>query len=153
FNKIQADYQGLLGITSDLVDTLEGALRGEHIEPDALQKICSRLVASQRTTANNNVVMSNGENGAHNTLSKFSYCDTLRQSLSIRQPQDYGGLKLEWGTVELDYDKINETLKGSNQTQIWRLLQAFRWRLTKTNVELREAYLTEFIGHDLLDLT
>ncbi|KAM3174106.1 hypothetical protein ACTXT7_011207 [Hymenolepis weldensis] len=153
FNKIQADYQGLLGITSDLVDTLEGALRGEHIEPDALQKICSRLVASQRTTANNNVAMSNGENGAHNTSSKFSYCDTLRQSLSIRQPQEYGGLKQEWGTIELDYDKINETLKGSNQTQVWRLLQAFRWRLTKTNVELREAYLTEFIAHDLLDLT
>nr|CDS29502.1 lisH domain containing protein ARMC9 [Hymenolepis microstoma] len=153
FNKIQEDYQSLIGITSDLVDTLEGVLRGEHVEPDALQKICCRLVASQRTTVNKNVALGNKENGVSNTSSKFSYCDTLRQSLSIRKPQENLGSKQEWGIVELDYKKINETLNGSNQTQIWRLLQALRWRLTKTNVELREAYLTEFIGHDLLDLT
>lgn len=36
-------------------------------------------------------------------------------------------LKQEWGAVELDFEKVNETLKGSNQTQIWRLLQALRW--------------------------
>ncbi|KAM7539561.1 hypothetical protein Aperf_G00000032144 [Anoplocephala perfoliata] len=157
FSKIQNDYQSLLGITTDLVDTLEGALRGDRIEPDALQNICSRLVASQRT-ANNCAMYNNGENKVplvegYNTSANLSYGDTLRQSLSIRPFQENSGPKQEWGTVELDFDKINDTLKGSNQTQIWRLLQALRWRLTKTNVELREAYLTEFIGHDLLDLT
>ncbi|VDO09071.1 unnamed protein product [Rodentolepis nana] len=153
FNKIQEDYQSLICITSDLVDTLEGVLRGEHIEPDALQKICCRLVASQRPTINKNAALGNAENGTFNASSKFDYCDSLRQSLSIRIPQENPGLKQDWGIAELDYKKIKEALNGSNQTQIWRLLQALRWRLTKTNVELREAYLTEFIGHDLLDLT
>nr|CDS15161.1 lisH domain containing protein ARMC9 [Echinococcus granulosus] len=156
FTKIQNDYQTLLGITTDLVDTLEGALRGDHIEPNVLQQICSRLVASQRAPGGG--VGSSGAFGdtltqAHTYSTNFSYGDTLRQSLSLRLPQESGGYQQEWGTAELDFDKINDALKGPNQTQIWRLLQALRWRLTKTNVELREAYLTEFIGHDLLDLT
>ncbi|KAL5111404.1 LisH domain-containing protein ARMC9 [Taenia crassiceps] len=152
--KIQNDYQTLLGIATDLVDTLEGALRGDHIEPNVLQQICSRLVASQRGPGG-------GSSGAFgdtlaqtsSTSANLSYGDTLRQSLCLRQPQENGGYQQEWGTMELDFDKINDALKGPNQIQIWRLLQALRWRLTKTNVELREAYLTEFIGHDLLDLT
>ncbi|VDM32524.1 unnamed protein product [Hydatigera taeniaeformis] len=157
FSKIQNDYQTLLGIATDLVDTLEGALRGDHIEPTVLQQICSRLVASQRAPDGGSGT-SRGAFG--DTLAQtcsnpaiFSYGDTLRQSLSLRQPQENGGCQQEWGKMELDFDKINDALKGQNQTQIWRLLQALRWRLTKTNVELREVYLTEFIGHDLLDLT
>nr|VZI51706.1 unnamed protein product [Spirometra erinaceieuropaei] len=51
FSKIQNDYQSLLGITTDLVDTLEAALRGEQIQGDVLQQICSRLVATQRAMA------------------------------------------------------------------------------------------------------
>ncbi|VDK36323.1 unnamed protein product [Taenia asiatica] len=157
FTKVQNDYQTLLGIATDLVDTLEGALRGDHIEPNVLQQICSRLVASQRVPGDGGV----GSSGAFgdtlaqtcSTSANFSYGDTLRQSLCLRQQQENEGYQQEWGTTELDFDKINDALKGPNQTQIWRLLQALRWRLTKTNVELREAYLTEFIGHDLLDLT
>lgn len=96
FTKIQNDYQILLGIATDLVDTLEGALRGDHIEPTVLQQICSRLVASQRGSGSASV----GSSGAFGdtlgqtcpTSANFSYGDTLRQSLCLRQQQENGGL-------------------------------------------------------------
>ncbi|VDD76981.1 unnamed protein product [Mesocestoides corti] len=160
FTKIQNDYQGLLGITTDLVDTLEASLRGDHIEPNVLQEICSRLIASQRGSSvwpvdslEENLTFSETLLRAKNS-SNFSYGNTLRQSLRCHQPTgEINRYADKLATCELDFDKINDTLKGSNVTQIWRLLQALRWRLTKTTVDLREQQLTEFIKHDLLDLT
>ena len=96
FTKIQNDYQSLLGITTDLVDTLEGALRGDHIEPNVLQQICSRLVISQRASgvenANGSATFPDSLAQAYSNSTNFSYGDTLRQSLSLRPTQHNEGL-------------------------------------------------------------
>ncbi len=94
-SKLQSDYQSLLEITTDLVDTLEAALRGDHIEGNVLQEICSRLVASQRGSSVRPAdSLDDGRTFAEaiqtaKTDGAFSYGNTLRQSLRSR-PSNFG---------------------------------------------------------------
>lgn len=167
FSKIQNDYQSLLGITTDLVDTLESALRGEQIQGDVLQQICSRLVATQRGTAiwptdsfDENGALS-GTVASTNDGDLFSYGATLRQSLrygtSNSHTQNIGmGEGRATASVKLcglNFDKIKNAFKTLDPREVWRLLQALRWRLTRVSVEQRELALTAFIANDLLELT
>ena len=47
FNKSQADYHVLIGITAELVDSLENAISGKTIASEYLSSIISRLFNSQ----------------------------------------------------------------------------------------------------------
>ncbi|KAM7409565.1 hypothetical protein PAMA_001176 [Pampus argenteus] len=47
FNKMQADYHNLIGITAELVDSLEATVSGKMISPEYLQTVCVRLFSSQ----------------------------------------------------------------------------------------------------------
>lgn len=47
FNKVQADYHNLIGISAELVDSLENTIRGKPVTPEYLQNICNRLFNSQ----------------------------------------------------------------------------------------------------------
>lgn len=47
FNKIQADYHNLIGVTAELVDSLEATVSGKMISPEYLQSVCVRLFSSQ----------------------------------------------------------------------------------------------------------
>uniref|UniRef100_A0A7N6BW85 LisH domain-containing protein ARMC9 n=1 Tax=Anabas testudineus TaxID=64144 RepID=A0A7N6BW85_ANATE len=47
FNKMQADYHNLIGITAELVDSLEATVSGKMISPEYLQSVCVRLFSSQ----------------------------------------------------------------------------------------------------------
>ncbi|PIK58886.1 putative lisH domain-containing protein ARMC9 [Apostichopus japonicus] len=47
YNKIQADYHNLIGITAELVDTLESCISGNQVTPDYLQSVCQRLFSNQ----------------------------------------------------------------------------------------------------------
>ena len=47
FNKVQADYHNLIGITAELVDSLESTIRGKPVQPEYLQNICKGLFNSQ----------------------------------------------------------------------------------------------------------
>nr|VZI40757.1 unnamed protein product [Spirometra erinaceieuropaei] len=53
----------------------------------------------------------------------------------------------------LNFDKVKNALKTLDPREVWRLLQALRWRLTRVSVEQRELALTAFIVNDLLELT
>ncbi|VDK86569.1 unnamed protein product [Dibothriocephalus latus] len=167
FSKIQNDYQSLLGITTDLVDTLEAALRGEQIQGDVLQQICSRLVATQRGTTiwptdsyDENGGL-NGTSASTNDVDLFSYGATLRQSLrygtsNSHTPKIGTGEDRSTASVKLcglNFDKIKNALKTLDPREVWRLLQALRWRLTRVTVDQRELALTAFIANDLLELT
>lgn len=43
----QGDYQNLIGITADLVDSLERTVQGDPVTPEYLQQICTRLFSNQ----------------------------------------------------------------------------------------------------------
>uniref|UniRef100_A0AAQ6A287 LisH domain-containing protein ARMC9 n=1 Tax=Amphiprion ocellaris TaxID=80972 RepID=A0AAQ6A287_AMPOC len=47
FSKMQADYQNLIGITAELVDSLEATVSGKMISPEYLQSVYVRLFSSQ----------------------------------------------------------------------------------------------------------
>lgn len=47
FNKMQADYHNLIGVTAELVDSLEATVNGKMITPEYLQSVCVRLFNNQ----------------------------------------------------------------------------------------------------------
>ncbi|XP_053896331.1 lisH domain-containing protein ARMC9 isoform X4 [Malaclemys terrapin pileata] len=47
FNKIQVDYHNLIGVTAELVDSLEATVNGKMITPEYLQSVCVRLFSNQ----------------------------------------------------------------------------------------------------------
>lgn len=47
FNKSQADYHVLIGITAELVDSLESTISGKPVAPEYLSSIISRLFNTQ----------------------------------------------------------------------------------------------------------
>ncbi|XP_059559491.1 lisH domain-containing protein ARMC9 isoform X3 [Myotis daubentonii] len=47
YNKIQADYHNLIGVTAELVDSLEATVSGKMITPEYLQSVCIRLFSNQ----------------------------------------------------------------------------------------------------------
>jgi hypothetical protein len=47
FNKVQADYHSLIGITAELVDSLESTISGKPVSPEYIQNICYKLFNTQ----------------------------------------------------------------------------------------------------------
>ena len=47
FNKVQTDYHSLIGITAELVDTLESSISGKPVSTEYVQKICFKLFNTQ----------------------------------------------------------------------------------------------------------
>jgi hypothetical protein len=47
FNKVQTEYHGLIGVTAELVDTLEKSIAGNSVSSEYVQKICYKLFNSQ----------------------------------------------------------------------------------------------------------
>ena len=47
FNKVQSDYHGLIGITAELVDSLESTISGKPVTPEYIQNICYKLFQTQ----------------------------------------------------------------------------------------------------------
>uniref|UniRef100_A0A8C8E3J9 LisH domain-containing protein ARMC9 n=1 Tax=Oryzias sinensis TaxID=183150 RepID=A0A8C8E3J9_9TELE len=126
FNKMQADYHNLIGITAELVDSLEATISGKMISPEYLQSVYARLFNNQ-----------------------------MRQSSDFTRPgtvsTQYGRPKEVPILPSLDYEKLKKDLiEGSDRLKTL-LLQALRWRLTRSLPgEQRETVLQAYIGNDLL---
>uniref|UniRef100_A0A8C0LBR9 LisH domain-containing protein ARMC9 n=1 Tax=Canis lupus dingo TaxID=286419 RepID=A0A8C0LBR9_CANLU len=135
YNKIQADYHNLIGVTAELVDSLEATVSGKMITPEYLQSVCVRLFSDQMR-----------QSLAHSV--DFTRPGTVRLcALGL-------GLKLKDVPLlpSLDYEKLKKDLiLGSDRLKAF-LLQALRWRLTTSHPgEQRETVLEAYIGNDLLD--
>ncbi|XP_063093186.1 lisH domain-containing protein ARMC9 isoform X3 [Cavia porcellus] len=139
YNKIQADYHNLIGVTAELVDSLEATVSGKMITPEYLQSVCVRLFSSQmRQSLAHSVDFTRP--GTASTM--------LRASLAPdRKLQDMPLLP------SLDYEKLKRDLIwGSDRLKAF-LLQALRWRLTTSHPgEQRETVLQAYVSNDLLDL-
>ncbi|XP_064443298.1 lisH domain-containing protein ARMC9 isoform X1 [Mirounga angustirostris] len=137
YNKIQADYHNLIGVTAELVDSLEATVSGKMITPEYLQSVCVRLFSDQmRQSLAHSVDFTRP--GTASTM--------LRASLAPGKLKDVPLLP------SLDYEKLKKDLIwGSDRLKAF-LLQALRWRLTTSHPgEQRETVLEAYVGNDLLD--
>ncbi|KAM9664959.1 lisH domain-containing protein ARMC9 isoform 2-T3 [Trichechus inunguis] len=137
YNKIQADYHNLIGVTAELVDSLEATVSGKMITPEYLQSVCIRLFSNQmRQSLAHSVDFTRP--GTASTM--------LRASLVPVKLKDVPLLP------SLDYEKLKKDLVfGSDRLKAF-LLQALRWRLTTSYPgEQRETVLQAYISNDLLD--
>ncbi|XP_023577831.1 lisH domain-containing protein ARMC9 [Octodon degus] len=137
YNKIQADYHNLIGVTAELVDSLEATVSGKMITPEYLQSVCVRLFSNQmRQSLANSVDFTRP--GTASTM--------LRASLAPGKLQDVPLLP------SLDYEKLKKDLIWGSYRLKAFLLQALRWRLTTSRPgEQRETVLQAYISNDLLD--
>uniref|UniRef100_A0AAV2KV39 LisH domain-containing protein ARMC9 n=1 Tax=Knipowitschia caucasica TaxID=637954 RepID=A0AAV2KV39_KNICA len=137
FNKIQVDYHNLIGITAELVDSLEATVSGKMISPEYLQSVCVRLFNSQMR-----------QSAAQSTdfTRPGTASSILRASLASQRPKEVLMLP------SLDYDKLKRDLMEGADRLRALLLQALRWRLTRSIPgEQRDTVLQAYIRNDLLD--
>uniref|UniRef100_A0A8B9UNH3 LisH domain-containing protein ARMC9 n=1 Tax=Anas zonorhyncha TaxID=75864 RepID=A0A8B9UNH3_9AVES len=137
FNKMQADYHNLIGVTAELVDSLEATVNGKMITPEYLQSVCVRLFSNQmRQSVAQSIDFTRP--GTASTM--------LRASIAPVKMQDVPLLP------SLDYEKLKKDLiTGSDRLKAF-LLQALRWRLTTSYPgEQRDTVLQAYINNDLLD--
>ncbi|XP_041790836.1 lisH domain-containing protein ARMC9 isoform X2 [Chelmon rostratus] len=137
FNKMQADYHNLIGITAELVDSLEATVRGKMISPEYLQSVCVRLFSSQMRQS----VVQSTDFTRPGTASSM-----LRASIAPQRSKEVPVLP------SLDYEKLKKDLVEGPDRLRSLLLQALRWRLTRSLPgEQRDTVLQAYISNDLLE--
>ncbi|XP_063162372.1 lisH domain-containing protein ARMC9 [Candoia aspera] len=149
FNKIQADYHNLIGVTAELVDSLEATVNGKMITPEDLQSVCVRLFSNQMKHSVAHSIDFTRPGTEYGCMSpcEDEYASTmLRASLVPAKVQEVPLLP------SLDYEKLKKDLvDGSDRLKAF-LLQALRWRLTTSHPgEQRDTVLQAYINNDLLD--
>ncbi|XP_041126711.1 lisH domain-containing protein ARMC9 isoform X2 [Polyodon spathula] len=137
YKKMQADYHNLIGVTAELVDSLEAAVNGTMITPEYLQSVCVRLFSNQIRQS----VAQSIDFTRPGTASSL-----LRASIAPPKSTDVPLLP------SLAYKKLKKDLIYGTDRLKALLLQALRWRLTRSlHGEQRETVLQAYIGNDLLD--
>ncbi|KAJ7324659.1 hypothetical protein JRQ81_017679 [Phrynocephalus forsythii] len=149
FNKIQADYHNLIGVTAELVDSLEATVNGKMITPEYLQSVCVRLFSNQmRQSIAHSIDFTRPGTG----YCCMSPCDDEYASTMLRAslvPVKIDEVPL---LPSLDYEKLKKDLVEGNDRLKTFLLQALRWRLTTSHPgEQRDTVLQAYINNDLLD--
>ncbi|XP_028393759.1 lisH domain-containing protein ARMC9-like [Dendronephthya gigantea] len=134
FSQIQGDYHKLIGIAAELVDSLEDTIRGKLISSEYIQDLCARLFNApmQQSLDINKPGMTSNMLRASIAQTSLSGMDNLNH-----QP--------------LDFEKIKNDLTNLPERKKAFLLQALRWRLTRSpGEELRHSTMRAYIGNDLL---
>ncbi|XP_045905287.1 lisH domain-containing protein ARMC9 isoform X4 [Micropterus dolomieu] len=149
FNKMQADYHNLIGITAELVDSLEATVSGKMISPEYLQSVCVRLFSSKMRQS---VVQSSDftrPGTGYYSMSPYDdgYASSmLRASIAPQRSKEVPMLP------SLDYEKLKKDLIEGPDRLRSLLLQALRWRLTRSLPgEQRDTVLQAYISNDLLE--
>ncbi|XP_054907208.1 lisH domain-containing protein ARMC9 isoform X1 [Poeciliopsis prolifica] len=148
-NKIKADYHNLIGITAELVDSLEATVSGKMISPEYLQSVCVRLFSSQmRQSAVQSTDFTRPGTGYY-SMSPYDdgYASSmLRASIALQRHKEVPMLP------SLDYDKLKNNLVVGSDRLKCLLLQALRWRITRSLPgEQRDTVLQAYISNDLLE--
>ncbi|XP_048170461.1 lisH domain-containing protein ARMC9 isoform X1 [Corvus hawaiiensis] len=149
FHKLQVDYHNLLGVTAELVDSLEATVIGKTITPEYLQSVCACLFSSRtKQMVAHGIDFTRPGTGYYS----MSPCDDgyastlLRASLASMKTQEVPLLP------SLDYEKLKKDLITGSDRLKALLLQALRWRLTTSYPgEQRDTVMQAYISNDLLD--
>ncbi|XP_078616903.1 lisH domain-containing protein ARMC9-like isoform X1 [Branchiostoma floridae x Branchiostoma japonicum] len=144
YNKMQGDYHNLIGITAELVDSLENCVHGDMVTPEYLQGVCNRLFSNQMRQT-----MDFTRPG---TPDYYQAGAALRESIA---PQNQKKVADEPGLLpSLDYDSVKRDMTHGPERIRALLLQALRWRLTRSVAgEQRNTVLAAYINNDLLGCT
>lgn len=137
--KLQADYHNLIGITADLIDALESTIQGRPVTPEFLQTMCQRLFSNQLRQS---ISVDFNRPG---TASK-----ALRASIASESTAPHEPLEDIFNVQHLDFEKIKYILTEGDDRDRAFLLQALRWKLTRSPPTERDQVLTTFIKHDVL---
>uniref|UniRef100_A0A8C0Z989 LisH domain-containing protein ARMC9 n=1 Tax=Cyanistes caeruleus TaxID=156563 RepID=A0A8C0Z989_CYACU len=137
FYELQMSHHNLLGVTAELVDSLEATITGKMITPEYLQGVYACLFSNHlRQAVAHNIDFTRP--GTASTL--------LRASLASMKVQDVPLLP------SLDYEKLKKDLITGSDRLKALLLQALRWRLTTSYPgEQRDTIMQAYISNDLLD--
>ncbi|XP_029356589.1 lisH domain-containing protein ARMC9 isoform X2 [Echeneis naucrates] len=148
FNKMQADYHNLIGITAELVDSLEATVSGKMISPEYLQSVCVRLFSSQmRQSVAQSTDFTRPGTGYY-SMSPYDdgYASSMLRASIAPQSKEVPMLP------SLDYEKLKKDLIEGSDRLASLLLQALRWRLTRSLPgEQRDTVLQAYISNDLLE--
>ncbi|KAM8888674.1 lisH domain-containing protein ARMC9 isoform 1-T5 [Synchiropus picturatus] len=149
FNKIKADYHNLIGIAAELVDSLEASVSGKMFSSEYVQSVCVRLLSNQMRQS---VVQSTDftrPGTGYYSLSPYDdgYASSmLRASIGPQRSKDVPMLP------SLDYEKLKKDLVDGSDRLKALLLQALRWRLTRSLPgEQRDTVLQAYISNDVLE--
>ncbi|KAM3876371.1 lisH domain-containing protein ARMC9 [Diretmus argenteus] len=149
FNKMQADYYNLIRVTAELVDSLEATINGKLISPEYLHSVYVRLFSSQTRQSMAQSTDFTRPGTGYYSMSPYDdgYASSmLRASIAPQRPTEVPMLP------SLDYEKLKKDLVGGSDRQRSLLLQALRWRLTRSfHGEQRDTVLQAYISNDLLD--
>nr|CAB3223157.1 lisH domain-containing protein ARMC9 [Phallusia mammillata] len=143
FNKLQADYHTLISITAELVDSLEQTVHGRMVTAEYLQRVCARLFSGR--AVGTSISTTSIDFTRPGTASSMLRASIVQESTAFEK-DDTPLLP------SLDYNKIKLHLReGSNRTKSL-LLQALRWRLTRSSPgDQRDTVLMAFIDNDLFN--
>ncbi|XP_067898401.1 lisH domain-containing protein ARMC9 isoform X2 [Heterodontus francisci] len=138
YSKMQEDYHSLIGVTAELVDSLEATVNGKMITPEYLQSVCVRLFSNQmRQSIAQSIDFTRP--GTASSMLRASIVPTMKSKDVPLLPS-------------LDYEKLKNDLIYGNDRLKALLLQALRWRLTQSHPgEQRDTVLQAYISNDLLE--
>lgn len=145
FAKLQGDYHNLIGISAELVDSLEKCVRGELITPEYLQDICERLF--NQTNKSNPPMLDLTRPGTTGSLLRASVTkDYVVTTSHEKEDECY---------PTLNFSKIQQDLSGELAARRKALLlQAMIWRLTKSSGgKQRDSAISSYLSSDFLGCT
>ncbi|XP_071946131.1 lisH domain-containing protein ARMC9-like isoform X2 [Antedon mediterranea] len=132
YNYLQSDYHNLIGITAELVDSLENCINGKMVTPEYLQTVCARLFTTQLRES----------------------MDTTRPGTAaqyVRSSVAHFSLENVEELPSLDYAKIKSAMVCAEPREQAKLLQALRWRLTQSEEgEQRTRVVKDLVNNDIL---
>ncbi|XP_061634199.1 lisH domain-containing protein ARMC9 isoform X5 [Phyllopteryx taeniolatus] len=149
FSKMQADYYQLIGIAAELVESLEATINGKNISPEYLQSVFVRLFSSQMRQSTVQMTDLTRPGTGYYSMSPYDdgYASSiLRASIAPHRAKEVPMLP------SLDYVKVKKDLLEGSDSLRSLLLQALRWRLTRSLPgEQRDTVLQAYISNDLLE--
>ncbi|XP_078063544.1 lisH domain-containing protein ARMC9 isoform X5 [Mustelus asterias] len=151
YSKMQEDYHSLIGVTAELVDSLEATVNGKMITPEYLQSVCVRLFSNQMRQ---NVAQSIDFTRPGTDVYFKSPCHSEGSASSMLRASIVPTTKSKDVPLlpSLDYEKLKNDLIYGNDRLKALLLQALRWRLTQSHPgEQRDTVLQAYISNDLLE--
>ncbi|KAI5609809.1 lisH domain-containing protein ARMC9 [Silurus asotus] len=137
FSKIQADYHNLISVTAEL------------ISPEYLQSVCVRLFSGHMSQSVAESIDFTRPGTGYYSMTPYDdgYASSmLRASIAAQRSKDVPLLP------SLDYNKLKRDLISGSDRLKALLLQALRWRLTRSvQGEQRDTVLQAYISNDLLN--
>ncbi|XP_068599343.1 lisH domain-containing protein ARMC9 [Brachionichthys hirsutus] len=149
FDKMQADYHNLIGIIAELIDLFEATVSGKNISLEYLQSVYARLFSNQmrQSMAQSTYFIRPGT--GYYSMSPYDdgyVSSMLRASIAPQRSKEVPMLP------SLDYAKLKKDLMEGPDRLKSLLLQALRWRLTRSlHGEQRDTVLQAYVSNDLLE--